>query len=340
MKKRIVSLILTTAMILALIGCSGNTKANESAPKAENQATQDSQETAEAPSIMPKAGVYSYSYEEEMDGVNYTFTSYLFLNGDGTGTWVVQDTCDITYDDSTMSSVYNGEVFESYTYEYKNNSIFLNEGDFTNEYKFTSADVPSDIPAWLDEQNPTADAGVRVEPIPVDVDPKAPADGEYNLWMDSYEDCQDSYGIKGTLYLVEKYDAEAVKALQPGDTVVVDGNDMEVATVDFSGSLILINGGEEEGGVCFRVYDDQPYCQVAGMDDFPTFVECGAINLFVPTDCVITDSSDIMEHPDGIVYTPAEFKKAMTDPTDYWYWNTSVIIKDGNIVEINIRFVP
>lgn len=336
MKKRIVSLILTTAMMLALIGCSGNTKANESAPEAETLETQDSQETAEAPSIMPKAGVYSYSYEEEMDGVNYTFTSYLFLNGDGTGTWSVQDTVPVTYDDKAIST----ESSEPVPYELKGDSLFVDEGFGPNEYALLSDVVPQDIEAWLNEQTAATAESKRVEPIPVDVDPKAPADGEYNLWMDSYEDCQDSYGIKGTLYLVEKYDAEAVKALQPGDTVVVDGNDMEVATVDFSGSLILINGGEEEGGVCFRVYDDQPYCQVAGMDDFPTFVECGAINLFVPTDCVITDSSDIMEHPDGIVYTPAEFKKAMTDPTDYWYWNTSVVIKDGDIVEINIRFVP
>ena len=336
MKKRIVSLILTTAMILALIGCSGNTKANESVPEAETLETQDSQETAEAPSIMPKAGVYSYSYEEEMDGVNYTFTSYLFLNGDGTGTWSVQDTVPVTYDDKAIST----ESSEPAPYELKGDSLFVDEGFGPNEYALLSDVVPQDIEAWLNEQTAATAESKRVEPIPVDVDPKAPADGEYNLWMDSYEDCQDSYGIKGTLYLVEKYDAEAVKALQPGDTVVVDGNDMEVATVDFSGSLILINGGEEEGGVCFRVYDDQPYCQVAGMDDFPTFVECGAINLFVPTDCVITDNSDIMEHPDGIVYTPAEFKKAMSDPTDYWYWNTSVVIKDGDIVEINIRFVP
>lgn len=339
MKKRIIAIALASIMALGLIACSKE----EAKPAEDTTQAQEVQETTteeEPAAALPAAGVYTSSYEEELDGENYVFNTYIFINGDGTGTWVVQDTCDITYDDSTMSSVYNGEVFESYTYEYKNNSIFLNEGDFTNEYKFTSADVPSDIPAWLDEQNPTADAGVRVEPIPVEVDPENPADGEYQISMESYEDCQDSYGIKGTLYLVEKYDAEAVKALQPGDTVVVDGNDMEVATVDFSGSLILINGGEEEGGVCFRVYDDQPYCQVAGMDDFPTFVECGAINLFVPTDCVITDNSDIMEHPDGIVYTPAEFKKAMSDPTDYWYWNTSVVIKDGDIVEINIRFVP
>lgn len=336
MKKRIISLILTATMILGLVGCSGKTETSESVSEAVSVETSDSQETVEAPSTMPKAGVYSYSYEEEMDGVNYTFTSYLFLNGDGTGAWIVQDTVPVTYDDKAIST----ESSEPVPYELKGDSLFVDEGFGPNEYALLSDVVPQDIEAWLNEQTAATAESKRVEPIPVDVDPKAPADGEYNLWMDSYEDCQDSYGIKGTLYLVEKYDAEAVKALQPGDTVVVDGNDMEVATVDFSGSLILINGGEEEGGVCFRVYDDQPYCQVAGMDDFPTFVECGAINLFVPTDCVITDSSDIMEHPDGIVYTPAEFKKAMTDPTDYWYWNTSVVIKDGDIVEINIRFVP
>lgn len=336
MKKRFIVIALASVMVLGLIACSNDTKAADPEASVSTEDTTVAAEPAEDASVLPTAGVYTFSFDEEMEGTVYTNTNYLVLNGDGTGVWVIQDKIDITYDEKTISSASSDSV----PYEFKGTSLFIDEGFGPNEYALLSDVVPQDIEAWLNEQTAVTAESKRVEPIPVDVDPKAPADGEYNLWMDSYEDCQDSYGIKGTLYLVEKYDAEAVKALQPGDTVVVDGNDMEVATVDFSGSLILINGGEEEGGVCFRVYDDQPYCQVAGMDDFPTFVECGAINLFVPTDCVITDNSDIMEHPDGIVYTPAEFKKAMSDPTDYWYWNTSVVIKDGDIVEINIRFVP
>lgn len=342
MKKRIISILLASVMALSLIACSKDSNETSEQREKPTEDRKEIEETVEEEPAanVPAAGAYASSYEEEYDGETYTFNTYLIINGDGTGTWVVQDTCDITYDDSNVNTVYNDEVYESFPYEYKDNSIFLDEGFGPNEYKLVSDVVPTDLEAWLAEQDGVEASGQCVEPLAFSVDCTNPDDGEYWILMDSFEECQDSYGMKCTLYLIEQYDSEAIKALQPGDVVCVDGGYMDVNTVDFSGSLVIINGGEEEGGTSFRVYDDEPTCQVAGMDDFPTYFEVGPADLFVPADCVITDSSDIIDHPEGIVMNPKEFKKAMSDPGEYWYWNTSIVVKDNEIKEINIRFVP
>lgn len=341
MKRKLLLLTMSMVLALGLIGCSGKEeKADSKSEKAETKQEEAKEDDGFEEVTLPKAGVYSFDYEEELGGVNYTFTNYLIIDGNMGGQWAIQDTADITYDESTISTVYDNEVMNSYPYEIKGNSLFIDEGFGPNEYKLFSDEVPSDVAAWLSEQTASVAHNQCAEPAYEYIDPENPDDGEYWIWMKSFEECQDSYGMVCNLYHVEQYDSETIKSLQEGDVVYVDEDYMDIKTVETSGSLVIINGGEEEGGVSFRVYDDEPTCQIAGMDDFPSFQDFGEANLYVSPDCVITDSSDIIDHPEGIVMTPKEFKEKMDDPENYWYWNTSAVIKNNEVVEINIRFVP
>ena len=346
MKKKIITLILTAGMI-ALVGCSSKTEpaatnsspdsqANEEATEAPKASEEAVDSSSEAEAKLPKAGIYAYEYEEELEGTTYTYKNYIIVNGDGTATFIAQDTVPATYDDKTFKF---GEA-DANPYELKGDSILLDEGFGPNDFALISTEVPADVDAWFDEQIQIVANNQRVEPLPASVDPSAPADGEYWISLKSFEECEDSYGLICDLCLVEQYDTAAIKALKAGDVVVIDNEEMTVDTVTTSGTLIIINGGIEEGGAEFRFDDSKPTCQYSSMDDFPTFKNYGEANLFVPADCVINDTSDIVDHPDGIVMTPAEFKKAMTDPQDYWYWNTSIVVKNNEVAEINIRYVP
>ena len=352
MEKRIATLILSGIVVLSLLGCGAKKDASSTSADTSKEDTQTSQtqtdaqeqadasKEAQAQNSLPKAGVYTAEYDDELGGVVYTFTNFLILNGDGTGTWSIQDAVPVTYDDHVITSEIATDTYSEAPYTIKDNSLLVDEGYGPVEYALFTEEVPNDVVAWLNEQTASVAHNQCAEPIFQDVDPAAPADGEYRISMKSFEACQASYGMIGDLYLVEQYDLDVMKSLTVGDTVSVNDEYLYIESIEQSGSLIIINGGIEEGGAEFLINEEDSTCRYSSFDDFPTFDCYGEFNLYVPEDCVITDSSDIINNPDGVVMTPDEFKKSMSDPSSYWYWNTSIVVKDNEIKEINIMYVP
>ena len=131
----------------------------------------------------------------------------------------------------------------------------------------------------------------------------------------------------------------ALAMLNPGDTILVDGEAILVESVDF-GDWVSINGGLDAGGVELATREDtNGYC-VSGYDDMTTYTEQGVTTLVLADDASFTDAWDIESEP--VTVTGAEIVTAMqTSTNDYFVrYNTTVRIEGGVVVEINRVYVP
>ena len=64
-----------------------------------------------------------------------------------------------------------------------------------------------------------------------------------------------------TLYVPERFDAAAIQAVQPGDVIVTDGEEIKIETVDTDGPDFVFNKGtENEMLFCDAGHDEFEHC--------------------------------------------------------------------------------
>lgn len=152
----------------------------------------------------------------------------------------------------------------------------------------------------------------------------------------------DEYQLHARVYDYELFDMVDIAALQAGDTLVIDGQEMKVETIERDeNGAVVINGDIEEGGTCLWTNDDGVYYEI-GMDDYKSYYEVGEITLPLSPDFVFTDSSDL-ENPDK-TYDAQGFKEYLEDDAnEYSYFvpnNCKLIIADGRIISMDRVFTP
>ena len=146
-----------------------------------------------------------------------------------------------------------------------------------------------------DSETASGEEALKVEPLPSSLDVSNLQDATVSVSFDASGIHKDADGttLELTVYDYETFDMVDMSQLKSGDTIVIDGKDVVVDSLERSDTgMISINGGLEEGGYDFWTDEDGVY-YVTGLDDTKDFKSLGTVTLPVSESCVCTDDSDL-----------------------------------------------
>ena len=199
--------------------------------------------------------------------------------------------------------------------------------------------APSADPEQTEDAQQSAQEVKRVEPLPEDLDLNALTDATVAASFGA-EDISEKDGktqITLTVYDYDVYDMVDISQLAVGDTIVVDGKDMVVASREDKDGFVTINGGLEQGGVDLTSDDSGVYYAV-GLDDAKSYHELGRITVPVAEGFVLTDNSDL-EHPDA-TYAASDLAKLAGESVGFTANNTLATIEHGELTVLARSYTP
>ena len=155
---------------------------------------------------------------------------------------------------------------------------------------------------------------------------------------DAYVDDEGAMQMDVTVYAYEMFDMADMASLKEGDIIVIQGKEVKVTSLDRTETRLSINGGIEENGYEFGT-DDSTIWYESGFNDAKSYYELGKATIRVSADMNFYDSSDLEKGE--VTYYPGDF---LTDNAGIVYHfvpdNTSIVIEDGKIIEMNRRYIP
>ena len=212
--------------------------------------------------------------------------------------------------------------------------------------KQANSDTQKDSNTAETEQKPgseqteqPAQGAKRIEPLAESLDLNALTDATVAASFGA-EDISEKDGkteITLTVYDYDVYDIVDISLLAVGDTIVVDGKDMVVASREDKDGFVTINGGLEQGGVDLTSDDSGVYYAV-GMDDAKSYHELGKITVPVAEGFVLTDNSD-PEHPDA-TYAASDLAKLAGESVGFTANNTLATIEHGELTVLARSYTP
>lgn len=183
-----------------------------------------------------------------------------------------------------------------------------------------------------------------VEPLPsaIDLDNLGDCTVAVSFEKSDLTEENGTYQLHVTVSDYEKFDMVDISTLQVGDTLVVDGNQVKVGTLERTDSgAVKINGEIEDGGICLWTDNDGVYYEM-GFDDYKSYYEVGEITLPLSADFVFTDNSDL-DNP-GQTYTAEEFKSYLDADQEglrsFYPNNCNLTITGGEITAMNKEYTP
>lgn len=141
-----------------------------------------------------------------------------------------------------------------------------------------------------------------------------------------------------TIYTYDLYDMAEFSQLKEGDTIVIQGKDVVVTSLERTDTgLVLINGGMEAGGYDFTHSDSGVYYE-AGFNDVKSWYEVGKETIRVSTEMTGVDNGD--PEMGEVELFPGSF--LIGEVTDYNFtpYNTTVRVEDGQIVYMERIYTP
>lgn len=145
----------------------------------------------------------------------------------------------------------------------------------------------------------------------------------------------DTYIISYTAYSQEFFDAADITALKDGDTIVLNGKDVLIDSIEEENGVYKINGGYDQENGCDlspSSTNEGSYYQ-SGADDLGVYEEFGTASLPVSADCVIKDSADGTEKQ-------LTMNDVMNDTGSFDQFNTTISLSGGEITEITRVYRP
>lgn len=191
-----------------------------------------------------------------------------------------------------------------------------------------------------DGETATGEEALKVEPLPSSLDVNNLQDATVSASFDASGIHKEADGttLDLTVYDYETFDMVDMSQLKAGDTIVIDGENVVVDSLDRSDTgMISINGGLEEGGYDFWTNEDGVY-YVTGLDDTKDFKSLGTVTLPVSENCVCTDDSDL-ENP-GKQFTLDDVESLTESGYGFIPNSTTVTVTGGEITEIHRSFMP
>lgn len=140
------------------------------------------------------------------------------------------------------------------------------------------------------------------------------------------------------IYTYDQYDMVDFSTLKVGDILVTHAGDVKVLALEqTSNGTVRINGGLERNGMEF-VTDDSGVFYEISFNDHKNWYEAGAATIRVSTEFVFTDNADLEQGE--VIYYPGSFLIGEVTNYDFTPYNTTVRVEDGQIVEMNRRYIP
>ena len=199
--------------------------------------------------------------------------------------------------------------------------------------------APSTDSEQTEDAQQSAQETKRIEPLPETLDVNALTDATVAASFGA-EDISEKDGkteISLTVYDYDVYDMVDISQLAVGDTIVVDGKDMVVASREDKDGSVIVNGGLEQGGVDLATDDNGVY-YAAGLDDAKSYHELGRITVPVAEGFVLTDNSD-PDHPDE-TYAASDLAKLAASEPGFTANNTLATIEHGELTVLARSYTP
>lgn len=141
-----------------------------------------------------------------------------------------------------------------------------------------------------------------------------------------------------TVYSYDRYDMVDISLLQVGDTILRNSGEVAVTSLERDETgRIFINGGLDNGGFDL-VTDEGGLFFEMGYNDHKNWYEVGYATIRVSVDFIFTDNSDLDQR--DAIYYPGDFLVDGVIRYDFTPYNTTVRVEDGQIVEMNRRYIP
>ena len=144
-----------------------------------------------------------------------------------------------------------------------------------------------------------------------------------------------------TLYVPERFDAAAIQAVQPGDVIVTDGEEIKIETVDTDGPDFVFNKcTENEMLFCDAGHDEFEHCM--DNDYVPwiklTTLELEQLEYYPIIDNVDPISGDILEDP--VIYRGDRLMELLKNPdaVSFSVKNVDVVYDRNNMPVLMIRY--
>ena len=156
---------------------------------------------------------------------------------------------------------------------------------------------------------------------------------------DAYVDDTGAMQLKVTVYDYELFDMIDIANLKEGDTIMIQGNEVVVETMEtLESGLIFINGGMDNNGYDLWHNESGVYFE-HWYNNAKAYYPVGEATIKVSTEFNFIDSSDLEKEP--VTYYPGDF---LTSDAGITYGfnpnNTNIVIADGKVVEMTRIYTP
>ena len=194
----------------------------------------------------------------------------------------------------------------------------------------------------LPEESADTVEGKIISPLPVTIDLNQLDNCTVSVSFeegDAYVDDTGVMRLDATIYTYDLYDMVDISLLEEGDTIVIRKQEVPVTNLERNElGLVIINGGEENGGYDLYTDNSGVYFEM-GFNDAKAYYPLGEATIRVSADFKFYDSSDLeagekMFYPGDFLIDDAGIRY------DFNANNTTIVIEEGQIIQMNRIFTP
>lgn len=212
----------------------------------------------------------------------------------------------------------------------------------------SATDIPADTAAASAQPEATAAPAanespaaqtLRVEPMASGIDLSNLTDCTVQVSFDLKQDLvskDGGYQLTMVVCDYDRYDAAEVSQLKEGDTIVIDGQDVVITSIDRTNG-VQINGGIDEGGYELGTVDGG-VLRVWNLDDAIDYHPVGSVTLPLSADFKLIDSSDLEKGETTV--SLADFVALQGDAAVFARSNTQARITNGELFYVQRFYMP